>query len=69
MVNVLSDVQSIHLVNNWVSLAQILILSRNSIPLMLFFFFFLRLHRTLKKNSYFKIHGEGTCFPAHVLLH
>ena len=68
MVNVLSDVQSILLVNNWVSLARILVLSRNSIPLMLCFFFFLRLQRTLKK-SYFQIHGEGTYFSAHVLLH
>ena len=50
MVNVLSDVQSIHLVNNWVSLAQILILSRNSIPLMLFFFLLLKTAQDPKKK-------------------
>lgn len=54
MVNVLSDVQRILLVNNWVSLARILVLSRNSIPLMLCFcfLFFVRLHRTLKNHTF-----------------
>lgn len=67
MVNVLSDVQRILLVNNWVSLARILVLSRNSVPLMLWFFFC----KTAQdpKKSYFQIHGEETCFSTHVLLH
>lgn len=68
MVKVLSDVQSILLVNNCVSLARILILSRKSVPPMLSF---LKTGQQNPKNSYFQVleeEKEVVSIP-HLLLH